>query len=223
MYLDTLKNLKNNISSVCEENAEKILSELKDLDLDLSDAKDPISFLVKLGHKIYLNRQLENFKNFILEIDHGLRSEKSLNEKISELNNSKILNEDITKLLSITTEYDNTIKSILLGKLYVNFLRRKMSKKELFRLANLLNNFIIDDMDLLHYIVKDKPTEPEQVDDDSALNRLSSLGLINQPISIWAKVTDGEQPPLYYLLNDGKLLYHYSIKEYLDENSFSAE
>lgn len=223
MIYNPLKTIMNDIFSTCDKNINDLASLANKLDLGLMDAKDPIGALIKFGHKIYSNRQIENLKNFLTEVDRGTISENELTIHKFNMYSSNILKDELSKLILITTEYDNTIKSILLGKLYVNFLRRKISKKELFRLANLLNNFIIDDMELLHYIVEHKPTEPEQVDDDSALNRLSSLGLINQPSPIWAKVTDGKQPPLYFLLNDGKLLYNYSIKEYLAENQISAE
>lgn len=227
MLSTALKEALQDVSEYCDDIKNDLDSTLNSLGIGTDDIIDNAGALVpiyKIWNKINSHRQLENFKNFLTEVEHGIHNREALDQQITDLSDQQTLNKDLSKLTLITTEYDNTIKSILLGKLYINFLRGHINKKELFRLANLLNTFLIDDIKLLHYIVNERPTNPEQVSNHSGINRLSSLGLINnESTSIFLKFTDGDQPPLYHLLNDGKLLYNYSIKEYLDENPISAE
>ncbi len=180
--------------------------------IEILTAFSSIGDLIRTINKYQQKSKVYSLNNFWNELANGKLSEEDIKSYYETLKNETTLEDELNYFSTVVLNYNNAYKSKILGKLYVNALKGKITRDKLYRLASVIDNLIVEDIQVLEQIKKEQPKTEDKILSESAPYRLSALGLINTPSNVLLEITDGKQPPLFRLLEDGMILCEFGLE-----------
>lgn len=116
---------------------------------------------------------------FIQEINSGDVSQEEKDKYIDRLDKNKTLNSELERLLLFIDQCSYEEQSRYLGRFFKVYIKEEISWEVLQELAEANQRMFICDYDVLQYIYSLKSAAHIKHDQESSINRLVSLGLIN--------------------------------------------
>lgn len=216
-FKSNLKSCINNIHKDSKKNNDAALyyvskNELIFNFIEILTAFSSIGDLIRTINKYQQKSKVYSLTNFWNELANGELSEEDINNYCNTLKDETTLQDELNYFSTVVLNYNNAYKSKILGKLYVNALKGKITRDKLYRLASVIDNLIVEDIQVLEQIKKEQPKTEDKILSESAPYRLSALGLINTPSNVFLKIIDDDQPPLFRLLEDGKILCEFGLE-----------
>lgn len=145
---------------------------------DIPIVKSIVSVL-KVGKNLYDRNLLRQTLTFINEFNIGkIPKDKLIAYKSTIENNPKKCEEELGRILILLNSYVDREKSIMLARLYRNYVIKKFDWCEFCEYSEIINRIYIQDVEVLKKIYKGESISNLRVE-NYRLNRLSSLGLIH--------------------------------------------
>lgn len=177
---DFERSLFNNSKEILEEYIEVgIDSFINDGILKDIPIVNTIVAVLKVGKNVHDRNLLRQTLTFIKEFNSGnISKDKLVAYKSTIENNPKKCEEELGRVLILLNNYIDTEKSIMLARLYRNYVIQEIDWYEFCEYSEIVNRIYIQDIDILKKIY-----EGENIDkfrkENYRLDRLSSLGLIH--------------------------------------------
>ena len=217
----SLTNLKKEIteksnalsSMMSEVGIDKYADTLKEILDKVSDFVGPIKSvksLYELTLSIRFKKDLKNLTAFLNSLKSGNVTPNEIEKYAEKYSKSdEALKDDIEKILLILTSYRDEQKSKILGNLYANLIKDKISYEQFQTLTEILNNLLVADIPAIIYLCKKQLNYNVPSEFENSLYRLQALGLIKE--YDFTIQTTAINHPRIIILSDGSLLYYYGL------------